>query len=197
MTVIMDVGENKSSMRKSLEGALILPVAPRKGFTQLQENSRLKSSIAVVVVFAVLYSFASMYPGGVLRERSYESNALLFTFKLAHSLLYFVVLTALSTVFIRGAASDIAIKYSSNANLIAYWFAWRFLVSSILVLSFSSLSISGENIVYLIVSFGMFLWLFIVFVVGLSVANSVPIWRCWGLGFLALFLTSFSLALIG
>lgn len=184
------------SPRKALKGALTIPISPRAGFSAVNENSKLPTAIAVVVAFAIVYGVAKMISHSNGDLGSLESAAGDFTYGLVYSLLYFVILVVLSTIFIRGVAPA-ETRYSSNANVLAYWFAWRYLFSSLLVIFSPSLAISGENIVYLIVTWIAFLWFLILLVVALSVANNAPQRRCWLLGFVALLVLSFFMSFVG
>ena len=188
--------ESDSSFRKTLRGVLILPFSPRAGFSAVNKNSRLPTAIAVAVVFAAVYAIAGSFTGPQHGSDSGEFQGATFAYGLVYSLLYFVVLLVMSATYMRGAVPT-ETRYSSNANVLAYWFGWRFLFSSFLVFFSPSLAISGENIVFLIVSVILSLWFLYLYVVALSVVNHAPLRRCWVFGFVALFVTSFFMSFAG
>ena len=186
--------ESGVSFRDTLRSALILPFMPRKGFAVLLQNSKLGGPVLVVVVFSLLYATASSVTGVNSDPASWEFNGVEFTFRLAFAIVYFVLLVIFSTAFVRSA--KVARKtYFSNAGIIAFWFAWRLIFYSILVVSHPNREIrlypfSGSEIIYLVATLSIFVWFVLLLGVALSVANNARFKYCVGIAFEAILFVS-------
>lgn len=179
-----------------MSAAVLLPISPRSSISALQKNS-IGITVVIVLVFATLYSVSKLL---VVLERSFVGSWLAIPYALAVfillTLMYFAFLVIITALLMKGRVASRR-EFVQNANAIGYWFAWRCIASSILMLLFPSRAIAGENIAYVISSVIIFLWFLYLFVSTISVANNTSIRSCWVPGILSLFLSSIIGAVFG
>ncbi len=127
----------------------------------------------MAVVFATAYSVTNRYPRLTGPSDSWLAVLANTTFDLSYTLLSLLLLVVFSAVFmaaLTGGRRD----YSANGKLLCYRGAWQYGLSSLAVV------LVGDHVELMtLVSLLLLVWFLFLFAVALSIANSIPLKRCW------------------